>query len=709
MGPQGTRYPNSAPVVRITGGPLDGTRQSYTARIYWSGYDDDGIVSHYEYALDPPALVFDEEEISHPETAPGLTLQVLPGPSQDADTLRVSKEVDGHLYSFDWVETTEFSRVFTFVTPDADSSYAGGLPSPSSTYSGFHTVYVRAQDNEGEYSDFDRIAYTATTYTPSSVITRPDIEAEILSVGPTLTLTLDGSDPDSPDARRKPVGYLYKLLRLDQLDPPIPIIAVSSPNILFSKGDPTWHYQNADSTQLTVLLAPPGQYVMGVRAVDLVGAVEPFLDWGRNAFKFQAFVEGGRPDLIVREAALGTFPRREGATFRGTGRVEEADTPLGLDLHFSWSATAESYGGTIEAYSWGLDVPDLDREGPNSGWHPWGPDTRTPSALSIPTPGIHVFYVRARDLGGVVSMGTIILNVIGTSFERELLYVDDSLDGTYPRDSQQDAFWRDLFDGYGPISSGQISEFHVHGDDDRLAVPRNPTLAYLFSHRMVIWSCNGQGFNGQCSLLNATDLQPLLGPYLSAGGKLWVEGPVNLAAMVPSTNGVTVDFSYPKDMTKIPSSFAYRFMKIRSERVNNDKGNDNRNTLLQVRPIDPAQPIYGGMDVDTGKLHPIQALVGGVGFSDAIFGPMFTEQDPEFRGEMDSLYVYGAAGPLKLGLPSAYENRLVAIRWHDPDVGREQGRIQWFGFPMYFMKMEQAQDTFNRSMDWFREETLPPK
>ena len=33
----------------------------------------------------------------------------------------------------------------------------------------------------------------------------------------------------------------------------------------------------------------------------------------------------------------------------------------------------------------------------------------------------------------------------------------------------------------------------------------------------------------------------------------------------------------------------------------------------------------------------------------------------------------------------------------------------WFGFPLYFMKNNQAQDTFNKAIDWFREEeTLPP-
>jgi hypothetical protein len=304
-------------------------------------------------------------------------------------------------------------------------------------------------------------------------------------------------------------------------------------------------------------------------------------------------------------------------------------------------------------------------------------------------------------------MATIVMNVIESTFNREVLYVDDTLDGVYPRDLEHDTFWRELLEGYEGVSPGQVSEFHTHGDNDGTSLPRTPSLAFLFDHRMVIWSVDGAGHNGRSGLLQATDLSPLLGPYLSAGGKLWVEGPMNVAAMVPSPNDQTGDYVYPKDMTTIPSSFAYRFMKLRTERIQNDKGLDVRNTLLQVRPYFPDNPVYGQMDVDTGKMNPLQARVGGVGFTDAFFAGMFLEQDPEFEGDVDSLYVYGAAGPILQNRSSSYENRLVAIRWHDPDPARRHGRVQWFGFPMYFMKMEQAQETFNRSLDWFREEELP--
>ena len=53
---------------------------------------------------------------------------------------------------------------------------------------------------------------------------------------------------------------------------------------------------------------------------------------------------------------------------------------------------------------------------------------------------------------------------------------------------------------------------------------------------------------------------------------------------------------------------------------------------------------------------------------------------------------------------SEFHDKLTALRWHDPDPARDQGRVQWFGFPLYFFEDSQAQETFNRSIDWFREE-----
>ena len=80
---------------------------------------------------------------------------------------------------------------------------------------------------------------------------------------------------------------------------------------------------------------------------------------------------------------------------------------------------------------------------------------------------------------------------------------------------------------------------------------------------------------------------------------------------------------------------------------------------------------------------------------------------PDFRGDIDTLYAYGAAGPEFQGKTSQYDKKLCALRWHDPDPDREHGRLQWFGFAMYFMHTDQAERTFKASLDWLRQEVPP--
>jgi hypothetical protein len=121
----------------------------------------------------------------------------------------------------------------------------------------------------------------------------------------------------------------------------------------------------------------------------------------------------------------------------------------------------------------------------------------------------------------------------------------------------------------------------------------------------------------------------------------------------------------------------------------------------------PTAPLLGDLDYDGNKVGPIWTE-DGVDLTEAIFGPMYYGE-PGFRGKVDSLYAYQAAGPVRfpgdLSVASRFQGKLCAIRWSDPDTAREQGRIMWFGFPFYYAKQAQAQDVFNHAIDWFHEES----
>jgi hypothetical protein len=171
--------------------------------------------------------------------------------------------------------------------------------------------------------------------------------------------------------------------------------------------------------------------------------------------------------------------------------------------------------------------------------------------------------------------------------------------------------------------------------------------------------------------------------------------------MLPSV-GLGADFIYPKEI--LPGTFPFEFLTMASERVANAKGGNSSGTsiddnLIGVKPFPGKSEVYPAMDQDPNKINPFK---GSISHGDAIFGPIFAQDIMGFTGVLDSLYIYQA-----VKVNRTFNNKLNAMRWHDPDPARTQGRVQWFGFPLYYMKKDQAQETFNRSIDWFREETGP--
>jgi len=687
-----TAQVNQPPVASFYA-PTEGATINARFTVTWSGADYDGSIVQFQYALDPPDA-FTPAEIADPENSPGVMIETIPGPAANQDTLRVSKDVMGELYSFDWVETPYMSQAFVFSTPDPDSIYIGTWQ-PDNTFSGEHVLYLRALDDEGAYSAADSVAFTAETRTPTSQITRPILGQDILTLGVTSLFEWTGTDPEAPSG--KAVSYLYRLLRLDTLDPPISLVAVSSPKVLYTLGDPEWTPR--DSLGMTFNLAAGGSYVFGVRAVDESGAEEPFLDWNRNAFKFQALSQGGYPALTIQEPTLGTFPSFTGPA----GSPREADVPTDLVLDFSVSCDASAYGGICADWRWGVDIADLESD---AGWSEWITNTSSLPPLSFPTAGTHVLYVQLRDDLGAVTLGGIAMTVIDAPMDRDILWVDDVRDATYPNDAQSTQFWQDRLDAYNAREVGmgnsplQIDTFKVYGPGDvGQNEPKALPLSDLGRYKTVIWENNGEGFNGRSGLLLDTAVESVLGPYVGSGGQLWLGGRLNVAATL--LDGVHGDFRYPLDLLGRPDNFMYRYMKVRSSKIDRE-AEDNKDSFYAAQPA-PSSP-YPPMDVDPNKLNQFQRLFGGVLNCEAIFGPIFST--PGFEGQLDTVYTYGAAGPLFYNPPrgSVFHNKPCGIRWSDPDPDPPQGKTQWFTFPLYYVYDGQAQETLNRSLDWFRGE-----
>jgi hypothetical protein len=688
---------NQPPTATITSGPVEGSETYYQVDLEWSGNDPDGRVVRFEYALDPPAA-FTEEEID--QGGPGITSDLIPGSGGAPDTTRVTKVGDTGTAHFDWIHTEDTAKTFRFSTPEPDSTVEGGTTVPTGRFHGMHAVYLRAIDDHEAASVPARVAFTATTVAPSATMTRPNIESEILTLGTSARFEWTGHDPDGAGTQI-PTGYYYKLLRLDTLVPPVGITVLPSPYILYQKGG-AWSYAPGESTGLNFQFQPPGSYIFGVRAVDEAGAVEPFLAFGRNAFKFICLTSGGTPTLRLYTAA-GTF------TFRGTGgTAANIELPTSTDLAVTANCSAEEYGGACNGFRWGVDIPDLDG---TAGWSAWTTQLSFPP-IGFSTPGVHVLYVETRDDVGSMTLGVITINVIEFPFDREVLYVDDYRNATYPNPAGDDAFWRGLFQDYASYAGWDPSAFdeiHVFGDGDAQTFDPAPLpLSELGRYKLVIWSDLGTGVNAVTSLVKTATINPWLGLYLRGGGKVWLSGEATMMAITISPNGINGDPEYPK-ISIAPGQFCYDFLKMHSTKVNNDKGQSANNTLMRVIPYPGRPAIFDTLTVDTGKLNPIAVgLKRGVPFADAVFDPIFAESEPGFRGNLDSLYVYGAAGPFYGTGGSIYQGKLVAMRWHDPDPAREHGRTMWFGCPLYYFYDDQAKGMFRKAVDWFREESPSP-
>ncbi|TPW09951.1 MAG: hypothetical protein FD129_2039 [bacterium] len=270
--PTGILKPNQPPGAAITGGivpvpPSGGARDSifYAAEILWTGWDPDGVIEHYQYAIDIPD-------------------DLLGGLNEGGDT------------GIAWRDTTAFRASFLFRTPEQDSL----LGEPIDRYRGDHTFYLRAVDNEGLVSRADYVEFTALNFTPRTTITSPPVarSADPLLVGRSFNVCWDSLDPDNPSPRRTPAWYEWKLKQM----PPdwIPAGREMQYAVDVLAADVPWIRMSADTTCLRLSLQVGHPYIFAVRGVDEAGGVET------------RFVKGGN-GLVGQQprhtAPSGPFPR----------------------------------------------------------------------------------------------------------------------------------------------------------------------------------------------------------------------------------------------------------------------------------------------------------------------------------------------------------------------------------------------------------------
>ena len=399
--------PNQPPTVELTAGPIDGTVTDYRPSFSWQASDPDGRIVQTLVAVDelgPDAWI----------AAAGESIE-----------LRVSASM-------------------TQATPDTVDVGEGEPPLLRYRAQDAHTFYVKVIDDDGAESAIASASFTAETLTPETTIEFAD---QRRPRGPRFHVRWQGVDPDGSEP---PQAFSHRLVyvgyNVQEATPAQMEHSLLHPG---SAGLPWSEF--LVETERVFEAKGPGFHLLGVRAIDEAGAIEP---------RLRTYHGPGPPNVLIvevgaREGRPRLFVRGFGQVFSFPGRFPEMSVPSGAAIEFSWEGVADSLAPGPLAYSYGIDLQDPHDE---SGWSPERPDPRSVElrfelAAGSP-PEEHVLYVRVRDSVGTVTIGRVTLHVFDARASRGILYIDD-----WGKDVRGRAYG-------GSVASPSIDRDYCTADDD---------------------------------------------------------------------------------------------------------------------------------------------------------------------------------------------------------------------------------------------------
>jgi len=579
--------PNQQPLVQITGGAAEGEDADYRVSFQWFGSDADGLIDHFEYALDDTAL---------------------------------------------WSRTTAYSA--TFAVPAGEVFQDGHPPTGSEV----HSFYIRAVDDRGGVSTLDSRSFNARTILPSVRILRPvgvGVE-KVASVSSFVGIAWSGRDEDATTSEKKPLGYQMKLVRLEnsletddvvvrklvhslppsgwspirEINELIPdslrVPEPQTPDDPFPELPSPEHFYETDwwpkldrlheAESIQLRDVPAGDYAFAVRAVDQAGAYYPNEILSRT----MRLVAGTGDGDVLKLDVLPTRPVIPRLTiternFLGTrvftapGQSWRVEVPANVELRFEWSADATWYGSANGNTNYGLDVPDPECEVCQSpdgigGWIGWGRGNRFTHTFTTEDAGRqHVLYVRARDESDSSereALALVVLEVVPFAFDKTALWVDD-LKMSGIDDCEHDAIVRPILEqAIAPhLRPGERLEVFARqriGACGEPAAPREIRLSELTRYKLVFWNVGSSGGSGTTlgdvthnpsEVSSPTD--HYLSTYVRAGGRLIVWGRFPVGALLgdfyPSAESYDPELPAFARPNFGPGTFLWDIMKLRTQ------------------------------------------------------------------------------------------------------------------------------------------------
>jgi len=594
---EGTFSPNLAPTVRLTHAPLSSqSREKYSYRMNWVGYDPDGRVDYFLYKIDP---------------------------------------VDPDVPDSTWTATTHNEEVIDFDAGNPDEPVNHNATSPA-VASAPHTFAIAAVDNNGLRSPTVYRAFFSTTVAPYIVVEspRPSSSAEAL-VTPSVRIAYNGSDPDGPTG--KPSLYVFRLFGRKNSD--FPGIAdfinfatnpatkdsmrkLYAPEFGPSDHCPTcteWQTSPPDSTEAQYTnLIPLQQYLFVATGFDQAGAYDPIFSRQKNMLVLNVSFAGTLGPKITMYNQFFNYTYPTGGYLNDPTRYFKVEVPADQKVTFNWFADAPP-GAAMRRYRWVLDLQDLEDETPREGqndWYHWSSWSLSNTSAIIgpftPPPGkteTHLFFIEAEDNNGLVSLGIIQFTVVRPTFNNDLLIVQDcrligdkiqngiwqAPTGSWPNKAELDSFfygrggypWKGAYEypsNGGPYTSRpgifngyQFDTLSVRGISTGI-VP----LAILGKYKYVVWYVD----NASATLTGSPNLPATgavslrfmsgepgrgapntLATFMQQGGSAWVFGGGVATATLAAWNRTgtsATEFTF-RDNELIPGRFMYDYPHWRSK------------------------------------------------------------------------------------------------------------------------------------------------
>lgn len=540
--PGGLLNTNQRPTVNLTQAPVrdDSTRYFYAYRIFWSGFDADGRIDHYEYSIDPPN-----------------NLQVSAG----QETL--------------WVRTTKNEEIVFFKASRPDSIINQARPISTD----FHVFVIRAIDNSGSqtrYSEPKVRAFYSYTVAPEVLILNPKPIALLTAqVTPSVRITWTGKDPDGQFSQ-KPVKYKYFLI--SEADPNF-LLYLQDPDALRRFYDKInfagWDSTSAETTSVRYTnLTPGSQYMFVVIGYDEAGAYSPIFSLNSNILLFGVgFASTNGPIMSIGNEFF-NYRYPSGGYTTDPLAIVNIEVAAGRRFGIGWFAEPPP-GANIEYYRWAQDILDLTDETPRNPeatdlahWSQKSNQTNFAVLGPYEAGSTHYLYVEAADNNGLKSLAIVKMEVVQPLLDdpvlgRELLIVDDTrlevdkfgangcpnqYTKDWPSAAELDTFlyakggfpWRctrtpttgvistpGVFSGYAFDTLGTRRGFEVTSNAVK--------LSKLAQYRHILWLTDGSGaLNVDPTSVTApiTALRYMTAPgrantlsaYVSLGGKVWFGG-----------------------------------------------------------------------------------------------------------------------------------------------------------------------------------------